>query len=319
MGSRGIPRQPSKPTESVETTRAGSVDWSQLREDYERIGNLTRLARHYGVRYYTVRAELERQGIPIKPRGHVKGQKKSQAWREASARHWEDPEWRAQQRKNWLERLPTMRGPAANSPLETKLHTALIKAGISFTTQRRKLGKYVVDIEITQAPVIIEADGNTHLRTKERDARRDAELTAAGYRVFRFDGRAINESPDACIRAVIAASGITPDTTPQADIRNGMVGEDNPRWTGGKQTYTCDWCKTTFVAWKSTRTKAGRSAVAFCGNECQRNWQIANPPRQWTGEERAKHTARMKELWADPEWRAQMLARREAKRQQTKI
>ena len=53
-----------------------------------------------------MRAELVRQGIPLKPRGHVKGQKKSEAWREASRKHWDDPEWREEQRKKWLERLP---------------------------------------------------------------------------------------------------------------------------------------------------------------------------------------------------------------------
>lgn len=316
---RGIPRQPPKPVESVETTRAGSADWSHLREDYERIGNLTRLARHYGVRYYTVRTELERQGIPIKPRGHVKGQKKSDAWREASARHWNDPEWRARQRANWLERLPTMRGPAANSPLEAKLHTALVKAGISFTTQRKKLDHYLVDIELLQAPVIIEADGNTHILKREQDARRDAELTAAGYRVFRFTGRAINDSPDDCIRIVINACGLSPDTEPVADIRNSGRGPDSPTWTGGKQTYVCDGCGAKFEAWKSTRQKVGRSKVVFCSHECQRTWQIANPPRQWTDEDREAHAARMRALWADPEWRAKTLAAREAKRQQTKI
>jgi len=57
------------------------IDWSNLHDDYERIGNILRVAKHYGVRFDTVRDEMIRQGIPIKPRGHVKGQKKSEAWR----------------------------------------------------------------------------------------------------------------------------------------------------------------------------------------------------------------------------------------------
>lgn len=318
---RGIPREPSKPKDSVETTRAASADWSKLREDYEETGSIRTVAERYGVGFKKVRNELARQGIPIKPRGHVKGQKKSQAWRDASAKNWNDPVWREQQRRKWLERLPTMNGPAANSPLEKKLHTALIKAGISFTTQRRKLGKYVVDIEIIQVPVIIEADGNTHLLTKERDAQRDADLTEAGFRVFRFTGRQINDDPNACILQVIDACNLTPDEEPQADIRNGMRGEDNPRWTGGKRTFTCDGCGTTFEAWASFRQKPGRSPVKFCGNECQRQWQLANPPRQWTQEDRDRHSARMRELWADPDWSAKQRARiRSGQRwQQTKI
>lgn len=88
-----------QPGESVETGRGASADWSNLREDYERLGNLTRVARLHHVRYQAVRDELIRLGVPIKPRGHVKGQKKSAAWREASRKHWEDPEWREEQRK----------------------------------------------------------------------------------------------------------------------------------------------------------------------------------------------------------------------------
>ena len=163
-----------------------------------------RLARHYGVRYYTVREELVRQGIPLKPRGHVKGQKKSEAWREASRKHWDDPEWREEQRKKWLERLPGMQAaPHGGSPLERLLHRALRKAGISFSTQRQILGRYLADILITQKPVVIEADGNMHLHAKsrERDAQRDADMREAGYEVFRFTGKPIATTlTDASVR-----------------------------------------------------------------------------------------------------------------------
>ena len=73
-----------------------------------------------------------------------------------------------------LKRLPTMRGPSANSPLEKLLQAALLKSGISFSTQRVLLGRYCVDILIDQAPVIIEADGAFHHLRKEKDAERDA-------------------------------------------------------------------------------------------------------------------------------------------------
>jgi len=274
-------------------------DWSHLREDYERVGNLMRLAREYGKDYYTVRTELERQGIPIKPRGHVKGQKKSAAWREASRKHWDDPAWREEQRKKWLERLPTMNGPAAGSPLERFLHRALRKAGISFSTYRMLLGKYSVDILITQKPVIIEADGNTHLRKVAEDAQRDADLRVAGYEVFRFTGKPICNDPDGCIRQVIEAAGLTPDAEPVFDIRNGMSGPDSPTWKGGKPEWTCEICGKKFRAWlrngKLRRT---------CSKPCQAEWQrrtkasVAN---------RRSNGDRMRELWADPEWRERQL------------
>jgi very-short-patch-repair endonuclease len=261
-----------QPGDSVETERRASGDWSHLREDYERIGNLTRLARFYGVRYYTVRAELERQDIPVKPRGHVKGQKKSEAWREASRKHWDDPEWREEQRKKWLERLPSMQAPKhGGSPLETFLHRALRKAGISFSTQQPLLGRYVADILITQKPVVIEADGNMHLHAKsrERDAQRDADMRAAGYEVFRFNGRDISRDADGCIRQVTEAAGLTPDEDPVFDIRNGLMAEANPRWTGGKKEWICENCGKTFWSWPRGYGKPCRT----CSLACQREWQ----------------------------------------------
>lgn len=261
-----------QPGDSVETERRAPGDWSHLREDYERIGNLNKLARFYGVRNTTVREELVRQGIPLKPRGHVKGQKKSEAWREASRKHWDDPAWREEQRKKWLERLPSMQAPKhGGSPLESFLHRALRKAGISFSTQQQILGRYLADILITQKPVVIEADGNMHLHAKsrERDAQRDADMRAAGYEVFRFAGGPICQDADDCIRQVIEAAGLIPDAEPVFDIRNGLMGEANPRWKGGKKEWTCENCGITFWSYPRGYGKPCRT----CSRECQSEWQ----------------------------------------------
>jgi very-short-patch-repair endonuclease len=265
-----------QPGESVETGREASADWSDLREVYERIGNLNRVARYYHTRNETVRAELVRQGIPIRPRGHVKGQKKSEAWREASRRHWDDPAWREEQRKKWLERLPGMQAPRnGGSPLETYLHRALRKAGISFSTQRQILGRYVCDILVTQKPVVIEADGNMHLHAvqREKDAQRNADMRAVGYEVYRFHGSAICRDADGCIQQVIKVAGLLPDTEPVFDIRNGLMAEANPRWKGGKQEWVCKnpACGKTFLAWKRGYGKDPQC----CSRECQVAWQKA--------------------------------------------
>lgn len=248
-----------------------------------------------------VRNELARQGIPVKSRGHVEGQKKSEAWRAASAKRWNDPAWRGEQREKWLERLPTMNGPAANSPLENLLHRALRKAGISFSTQRKMLGRYVVDILITQKPVIVEADGNTHLRKREADAERDAVLRAAGYEVFRFTGKPIVNDPDGCIRRVIESTGLTSDEEPVFDVRNGMCGEDNPAWKGGKPEWTCAACGKKFKAWM----RNGKPRVT-CSRACNAAWQKASKA---SVKDRRSNGDRMRELWADPEWRARQIAR----------
>lgn len=272
MADEGNTEGTPQPGDSVETERRASGDWNKLREDYERLGNLNKLARLYGTRNTTVRAELVRQGIPLKPRGHVKGQKKSEAWREASRKHWDDPEWREEQRKKWLERLPGMQAPPnGGSPLETFLHRALRKAGISFSTQRKLLDRYVADILLTQKPVVIEADGNMHLHAKsrERDAQRDAAMRAVGYEVFRFNGKDISRDADGCVRKVIEAAGLTPDAEPVFDIRNGLMAEANPRWKGGKPEWICAKCGKPFRAYLRSSGKPPKT----CGRACQGQWQ----------------------------------------------
>lgn len=155
------------------------------------------------------------------------------------------------------------------------LHGALKRAGLSFTTQRGKLGRYVVDIELLQAPVIIEADGLTHQleRRKALDAVRDAALADAGYKVFRFNGTQINADPDACIRLVVDATGLTSDTDPIADIQRGARGKDHPNWKGAQIEHTCTSCGSVFVQHRSNRTYEKK----FCNQKCYGDWMRANP------------------------------------------
>lgn len=258
------------------------------------------IARLYRVRYYTVRAEMKRQGIPLHSR---KGVKKSAAWYAKSRQHWDDPEWRDEQRRKWLERLPTMNGKAANSPLERLLQAALIKAGISFSTQRALLGRYVVDILIAQAPVVVEADGNTHLQRQAEDSQRDAALAEAGYRVFRFTGKPICNDPDGCVAQVIEACGLTPDADARADIRGGRTGPDNNKWKGGKPQWTCAVCGKVFRAY--LRNRRPRTT---CSRECQATWQTRVRIK------RRSNSVRMRELWSDPVWRANTIASQRAAR-----
>ena len=176
-------------------------------------------------------------------------------------------------RENLLARLPLMRGPSANSPLEKLLQAALIKAGLSFSTQRVLLGRYCVDILLQQAPVILEADGALHHLHKEQDAERDAALAAAGYRVFRFTGSQINRGADKCVTTVIEACGLTPDTDPVADVRTGMMGPENPNWQGGPVIVVCTQCgaETERNAYRTGEKKM------FCNSSCYGAWLTDHP------------------------------------------
>jgi len=225
----------------IKHTRVGDVDWSGLVELYQELQSVPAVARRLHTTEKITYSELNRRGIQLRPRGHLKGQKKTDSWREASAKNWDDPVWRQEQRRKWLERLPTIRGTGGISPPERFLHKALRKAHISFKANAVLLdGRYVVDILISQKQIIIEADGSSHYlnSAKAYDAQRTDDLTAAGYEVFRFDYRDIDADPDECVRRLIAEVGLTPESAPTFSERSDKqaFGErmnnlrDDPEW-----------------------------------------------------------------------------------------
>ena len=242
------------------------MDWSNLQADYERLGNQRAVAEEYGCAQQTVSKHMRRQGIilPTTTTG------RKFVWTdERRANHkaaTNTPTFKEAHRVSLLNRFDMLRGNATNSPLESLLHAALNRAGVSFTTQRKKLGKYVVDIEVIQKLVIIEADGLRHRLERQQalDVMRDTELAEIGYQVFRFSGTEINADADVCVRLVMDKAELTPDIDPIADIRRAGSGEDNPNWRGGKNHYFCDFCGSDFEAYASCRT----SDRTFCNQEC---------------------------------------------------
>ena len=253
--------------------RSLTTDWSELAALYESGMTYERLAAHYGCSVHAIQNAMKRLGVTPRPTGLPEGYEWTDERRAAHRAAVDRPEWRAKNRENLLKRLPTMRGPSANSPLEKLLQAALMKAGLSFSTQRVLLGRYCVDILLQQAPVILEADGAHHYLRKAEDAERDANLTEAGYRVFRFTGTRINRGADLCVAEVIQACGLVPDTDPVADIRTGMMGSENPHWGGGLVTVICEQCGA------ETTRNAARLAQKkrFCNSRCYGAWLTDHP------------------------------------------
>ena len=143
----------------------------------------------------------------------------------------------------------------ASTPIECRLHDALRAAGIGFSTQKRLADRYIVDIVLHQAPVIIEADGELHRwkpEAQERDAVRDVVHELAGYQVFRFTGSEINTDAVACVQKVIDACGLTADENPVYDIRTKFSGADHPRYVG-EYELTCEYCGEGFLNRRSKR------------------------------------------------------------------
>lgn len=283
------------------------MDWSNLQADYERLGTQRAVAQLYGCSQQTVDKAMRRLGITARPmtgRTYAWSEERRAEFRAAQ----NTPTAKAAHRAALLKRFDQLRGSSAGSPLEKLLHGALRRAGLSFTTQQRKLDQYVVDIELLQAPVIIEADGLRHRleHAKTSDAERDADLAAAGYRVFRFSGTQINASPDDCVQAVVDAAGLVPDKDPIADIRRGGKGKDNPNWKGAQVEHTCSHCGNTFIQYGVNRSHKKK----FCNQKCYGAWMSAHPELspvlvRWA-KHRAKQVVACSELAGDRKNQAEM-------------
>ena len=253
--------------------RSLAIDWSGLPALYDSGMNYAQMAEHYGCSVHAIQNAVKRLGVKARPKGLPEGYEWTEERRAAHRVATSTPEFRAKSRENLLKRLPTMGGPSANSPLEKLLQAALMKAGIGFSTQRVLIGRYCVDFLLQQAPVILEADGSLHYLRKEQDAERDANLTAAGYRVFRFTGTRINHDSEQCVAEVVAACGLIPDTEPVYDIRTGRSGEDSNFWRGGPVTFTCAQCG----ADTSRCAARGDTEKKFCDSKCYGAWMSDHP------------------------------------------
>jgi very-short-patch-repair endonuclease/Mor family transcriptional regulator len=223
----------------------------------------------------TIKDVLLAAGATLRPPGYGKGREWTPEWREAHKRASQTPEFRQKSREALLRRLPSMRGPATNTPIEQRLRDAFMKAGIGFTTQSLLLERYLVDFELHQARVVVEADGAQHaLRDRKlKDAERDAELADAGYRVFRFTGSQINRDALECVQSVVGACCLTPESEPVYEIRTRFAGPDHPRWKGGPAEFTCAQCSVTFAKPRQHRT----GERTFCTQECYGDWLREHP------------------------------------------
>lgn len=201
-------------------------------------------------------------------------------------------------------------GALAVSSTESLLNRAFRKLSISFSTQQVLLSKgfreigYHVDLLVTQRPVVVEADELYHRiqrEQREHDARKNADLRAAGYEVFRFTEEEIGTDAGACAFQVAEQAQLLPEDDPVFVIRKAMSGPDSPTWNGGKPGWDCVTCGKHFHAYK----RAGKPRMT-CSLECNRIWQSESGAsvrnRRGNGES-------MRALWSDPEWRARQTAR----------
>ena len=174
---------------------------------------------------------MKRLGVKPRPTGLPEGYEWTDERRAAHRAAIDRPEWRARNRENLMKRLPTMRGPSANSPLEKLLQAALMKAGLSF---RRSAScwagtawtSFFSRPRSSSRPT---ARFTTCARSRTRNGTRHSPRLATGSSGSTAPGS--TAAPMRCVAEVIEACGLTPDTDPVADIRTGMMGPENPNWT----------------------------------------------------------------------------------------
>ena len=77
--------------------------------------------------------------------------------------------------------------------------------GLKFRRQH-PIGPLVLDFCCPEHRLVIELDGTSHADQLERDAERDALLTAAGYRVLRFPNQVVHEDLSTVLDIIRAAA-----------------------------------------------------------------------------------------------------------------
>ena len=113
------------------------------------------------------------------------------------------------------ERARALRSAA--TPAERTLWRYL-RGGEAKFTRQFPIGPFIADFACRSARLVVELDGRSHDATADYDARRDAYLRTAGWRVLRFSNQQVMESPDGVAFAAKAAAkgdGTHPQPLPE--------------------------------------------------------------------------------------------------------
>ncbi|UZK68172.1 endonuclease domain-containing protein [Sphingomonas sp. S1-29] len=104
-----------------------------------------------------------------------------------------------------LQRARQMR--TQQTPIEQKIWLYLRGkrfAGVKFSRQV-VIGPYIADFVARSQKLVIEVDGDSHATDTRRDEKRTAFLQAQGYRVVRFDNRAVGKNLAGVLQAIAEA------------------------------------------------------------------------------------------------------------------
>ena len=90
---------------------------------------------------------------------------------------------------------------ASLTPSEARLWARIRgrRLGVVFRRQVPLLGRFIADFLAPAERLVIEVDGGRHAEQARADARRDAVLARAGYRVLRLDAALVVQDIDAAV------------------------------------------------------------------------------------------------------------------------
>jgi very-short-patch-repair endonuclease len=111
------------------------------------------------------------------------------------------------------------------SEAERRLLDLIRAARLPEPLTNTRIGRHEVDFLWPEHRLVVEVDGyafHTMRRSFERDRRRDAEITAAGYRVIRITWRQLTHEPEATI-AILAAALVDQPRPSTAFTRSSTV------------------------------------------------------------------------------------------------
>ena len=97
----------------------------------------------------------------------------------------------------------------ALTPPEAKLWE-VIRAGQLYGVQFRRqvvLGRFIADFCATRERLVVEVDGQQHLKQRAADARRDVQLNQLGFAVLRLPASDVELRFELCLARVVDALG----------------------------------------------------------------------------------------------------------------
>jgi very-short-patch-repair endonuclease len=80
------------------------------------------------------------------------------------------------------------------------------RLGVAFRRQV-VIGQYIADLVAPSVRLVVEVDGGIHTSRAPHDARRDAQLARAGYRVVRIPAQLVTGDVEAAVALVRGALG----------------------------------------------------------------------------------------------------------------